>query len=117
MFGDYMMAAYNAAKGGVINYTRALALDHADDNIRVNAVCPGLIWDTAMTQHLAGLPGGWEPWKKSIPMRRGGNAVEVARVMLFLASDEASYVTGAALPVDGGLTAQTCFPDLRPVLT
>jgi meso-butanediol dehydrogenase/(S,S)-butanediol dehydrogenase/diacetyl reductase len=117
MSGDYMMAAYNAAKGGVINYTRAMALDHADDNIRVNAVCPGLIWDTAMTRHLADLPGGWDPWKKSIPMRRGGNAVEVARTMLFLASDEASYITGAAIPVDGGLTAQTCFPDLRPVLS
>lgn len=116
MFGDYMMAAYNAAKGGVINYTRAMALDHADDNIRVNAVCPGLIWDTAMTQHLADLPGGWEPWKRSIPLRRGGNAVEVARVMLFLASEEASYITGAAIPVDGGLTAQTGFPDLRPVI-
>jgi meso-butanediol dehydrogenase/(S,S)-butanediol dehydrogenase/diacetyl reductase len=117
MSGDYMMAAYNAAKGGVINYTRAMALDHADDNIRVNAVCPGLIWDTAMTGHLADLPGGWDPWKKTIPMRRGGNAVEVARTMLFLASDEASYITGAAIPVDGGLTAQTCFPDLRPVLS
>jgi meso-butanediol dehydrogenase / (S,S)-butanediol dehydrogenase / diacetyl reductase len=117
LFGDYMMAAYNAAKGGVINYTRALALDHADDNIRVNAVCPGLIWDTAMTQHLADLPGGWEPWKKSIPMRRGGNAAEVACAMLFLASEEASYITGTTLAVDGGLTAQTCFPDLRSALS
>lgn len=116
MFGDYMMAAYNAAKGGVLNFTRAMALDHADDNIRVNAVCPGLIWDTAMTKHLASLPGGWEPWKASIPMRRGGAAIEVARSMMFLASDEASYITGASLVVDGGLTAQTGFPDLRPVI-
>ncbi|MCB2047925.1 MAG: SDR family oxidoreductase [Novosphingobium sp.] len=116
MRGDYMMAAYNAAKGGVLNYTRAMACDHADDNIRVNAICPGLIWDTAMTSHLAGLPGGWEPWKASIPMRRGGNAIEVARAMIFLASDEASYITGAELAVDGGLTAHTGFPDLRPVL-
>jgi meso-butanediol dehydrogenase/(S,S)-butanediol dehydrogenase/diacetyl reductase len=116
MFGDYMMSAYNAAKGGVLNYTRAMALDHADDNIRVNAICPGLIWDTAMTRHLANLPGGWDPWKRSIPMRRGGHAIEVARAMLFLASEEASYITGAALAVDGGLTAQTAFPDLRPVL-
>lgn len=114
--GDYMMAAYNAAKGGVLNLTRAMALDHADDHIRVNAVCPGLIWDTAMTQHLGSLPGGWDPWKASIPMRRGGAAEEVARAMLFLASDEASYITGASLVVDGGLTAQTGFPDLRPVI-
>jgi meso-butanediol dehydrogenase/(S,S)-butanediol dehydrogenase/diacetyl reductase len=116
MFGDYMMAAYNAAKGGVLNYTRAMACDHAQDNIRVNAICPGLIWDTAMTSHLASLPGGWEPWKQTIPMRRGGDAVEVARAMVFLASDEASYITGAHLAVDGGLTAHTGFPDLRPVL-
>ncbi len=116
MFGDYMMAAYNAAKGGVLNYTRAMACDHADDNIRVNAICPGLIWDTAMTSHLAGLPGGWEPWQQAIPMRRGGNAAEVAKAMVFLASDEASYITGAALAVDGGLTAHSGFPDLRPVL-
>lgn len=116
MFGDYMMAAYNAAKGGVLNYTRSMALDHADDNIRVNAICPGLIWDTAMTRHLADLPGGWDPWTKSIPMRRGGNSIEVARAMVFLASEEASYITGAALAVDGGLTAQTAFPDLRPIL-
>lgn len=116
MFGDYMMAAYNAAKGGVLNFTRAMACDHADDNIRVNAICPGLIWDTAMTGHLATLPGGWEPWKQTIPMRRGGNAIEVARAMVFLASDEASYITGAALAVDGGLTAHTGFPDLRPAL-
>lgn len=117
MAGDYAMAAYNAAKGGVLNFTRAMALDHADDNIRVNAVCPGLIWDTAMTQHLSSLPGGWDPWKARIPMRRGGQALEVAQAMLFLASDQASYITGSSIVVDGGLTAQTSFPDLRPVLS
>jgi meso-butanediol dehydrogenase / (S,S)-butanediol dehydrogenase / diacetyl reductase len=116
MCGDYMMAAYNAAKGGLINFTRAMALDHAQDNIRVNAVCPGMIRDTAMTKPLADLPGGWEPWNRAIPMQRGGDAIEVARVMMFLISDEASYMTGAAVPVDGGLTAHTGFPDLRPVL-
>jgi meso-butanediol dehydrogenase/(S,S)-butanediol dehydrogenase/diacetyl reductase len=116
MSGDYMMAAYNAAEGGVLNLTRAMALDHADDNIRVNAVCPGLIWDTAMAQHLGTLPGGWEPWKRSIPMRRGGTAAEVAKATLFLASDAANDITGASLVVDGGLTAQTAFPDLRSVV-
>lgn len=116
MAGDYAMASYNAAKGGVLNYTRAMALDHADDNIRVNAVCPGLVWDTAMTQHLSSLPGGWDPWKARIPMRRGGQALEIAKTLLFLASDEASYITGASIAVDGGLTAQTAFPDLRPSL-
>jgi len=110
-FGDHAMAAYNAAKGGVINYTRALALDHARDNIRANAVCPGLIWDTPMTRHMADFPGGFDPWTERIPLGRGGNAVEVARVMLFLASDAASYLTGQAIAVDGGLTAHTGFPN------
>ncbi len=116
MFADYLMAAYNAAKGGVINYTRAMALDHADDNIRVNAVCPGLVWDTGMTHNSADRPGGWDPWTRSIPMRRGGYAIEVARVMVFLASDDASYITGAAIPVDGGLTAHTGSIDLRSLI-
>jgi meso-butanediol dehydrogenase/(S,S)-butanediol dehydrogenase/diacetyl reductase len=111
MVGDYAMVAYNAAKAGVINYTRSMALDHARDNIRVNAVCPGLIWDTAMTSHMASFPGGFDPWTARIPMGRGGNAIEVARVMLFLASDAASYLTGQAIAVDGGLTAHTGFPN------
>lgn len=114
--GDHSMSAYNSAKAGVINFTRALALDYGPDNIRCNAVCPGLIWDTAMTSHLATLPGGWEPWQERIALRRGGNAIEVAQAMLFLASDQASYITGTALVVDGGVSAQTGFPDISPHL-
>ena len=111
--GDRGMAAYNAAKGGVVNYTRSLALECAPYNIRVNAVCPGWISDTAMTAHMANVPELARSWSGSIPMMRGGKATEVAQMMLFLGSDLASYVTGAIIPVDGGLTCQTGFPSVR----
>jgi meso-butanediol dehydrogenase/(S,S)-butanediol dehydrogenase/diacetyl reductase len=111
--GDYGMLAYNAAKGGLINLTRALALDCAADNIRVNAVCPGVIGDTAMTAHLRELPGALNAYNARIPMRRTGAAVEVARVMAFVASDLASYMTGSVTVVDGGLTAHTGLPTLE----
>jgi meso-butanediol dehydrogenase/(S,S)-butanediol dehydrogenase/diacetyl reductase len=108
--GDYHMLAYNTAKGGLINMTRALALDHASDNIRVNAVCPGVIGDTAMTAHLREM--GLGIYDARIPMRRTGMAIEVARVMAFVASDLASYMTGSVIVVDGGLTAHTGLPTL-----
>ncbi len=93
-------AAYNAAKGGVINLTRSLALEYADQNIRINALCPGFI-DTPI------IP---EENKKELaaitPMKRLGQAEEMATAVLFLASDESSYMTGGSLIVDGGYTAQ-----------
>jgi meso-butanediol dehydrogenase/(S,S)-butanediol dehydrogenase/diacetyl reductase len=107
---DRSLSAYNAAKGGVVNYTRNLALDCAQYGIRVNAGCPGYISDTPMTAHMASSPEIAEAWNQSIPMARGGGAKEVAEVMVFLASDRASYVNGAIIPVDGGLLAQTGFP-------
>ncbi|WP_217429595.1 SDR family NAD(P)-dependent oxidoreductase [Sphingomonas bacterium] len=116
MAADYGMGAYNAAKGGVVNYTRSLALEAAPLNIRVNAVCPGWISDTPMTAHMARNPEISEVWSRSIPMGRGGHAIEVARMMVFLASDDASYVTGAIIPVDGGLTCQTGFPNPRDAM-
>lgn len=109
---DQGMPAYNAAKGGVVNYTRSLALEGARDNIRVNAVCPGWIADTPMTAHMANAPAVAAAWAKSVPMGRGGRAIEVAQVMVFLASDAASYVSGAIVPVDGALLCQTGFPRL-----
>jgi meso-butanediol dehydrogenase/(S,S)-butanediol dehydrogenase/diacetyl reductase len=107
---DQGMAAYNAAKGGVVNYTRSLALECARHNIRVNAVCPGWIADTPMTAHMASAPEISRAWANSVPMGRGGRAIEVAQVMLFLASDAASYVSGAIVPVDGALLCATGFP-------
>lgn len=115
--GDYGMFAYNAAKAGLINLTRALALDHARDNIRVNAVCPGVIGDTVMTAHLRSSPQGLAPWNARIPMGRTGKATEVAEVLAFVGSDLASYMTGSVLVVDGGLTAHTGFPVPSEVAT
>lgn len=107
---DQGMAAYNAAKGGVVNYTRSLALECARRGIRVNAVCPGWISDTPMTAQMASVPQVAEAWAESVPMGRGGKAIEVAQVMVFLASDAASYVSGAIVPVDGALLCGTGFP-------
>jgi meso-butanediol dehydrogenase/(S,S)-butanediol dehydrogenase/diacetyl reductase len=109
---DQGMAAYNAAKGGVVNYTRSLALEGARHNIRANAVCPGWISDTPMTAHMINAPEVSKAWARSVPMGRGGKAIEVAQVMVFLASDAASYVSGAIVPVDGALLCETGFPRL-----
>lgn len=110
--GDYGFTAYNAAKAAVINYTRSLAIDHARDRIRVNALCPGLI-DTPLTAGAKQLAGVYDAWIDGIPMGRAGEPREMAAVALFLASDAASYVTGSVIVADGGATAHTGQPDLR----
>jgi meso-butanediol dehydrogenase/(S,S)-butanediol dehydrogenase/diacetyl reductase len=108
---DYGHTAYNASKGAVIQYTRAMAIDHARDNIRVNAFCPGLIGGTRLTSGIDKTPAA-EMWKKAIPMGRPGTADEMARVAAFLASDDASYMTGSIVIADGGLTAHTGQPNM-----
>lgn len=94
---------YGAAKAGVNQMTLAAALDYADDNIRVNAVCPGSIWTGRhpLSQDFSEPPPGVNR-VPGIPMDRWGSAAEIASAILFLASDEASYITGVLLPVDGG---------------
>ncbi|MFI5717627.1 SDR family NAD(P)-dependent oxidoreductase [Nocardia sp. NPDC051750] len=94
---------YGAAKAGVNQLTKTAALDYADHNIRVNAVAPGTIWTglVAMSEeHPEPPPGGFR--LPGIPLDRWGTAREIAAAALFLASDEASYITGHVLPVDGG---------------
>lgn len=108
-------SAYAASKGGVVSLTRAMALDFAEQGIRVNAVAPGYI-DTPLLRGFAKASGNAEAaikkWSDRIPMRRLTKPEEVAEVILFLASTKASAVTGATYPVDGGfLTAQPTWTD------
>ena len=104
------MSAYNASKGAVVNFTRALALETAQYGIRVNAVCPGLI-DTPMSAPALQRQEDLDFWQKSIPLGRRGLPEEIAGAAAFLASDDASYVTGAMLAADGGITAHTGQPN------
>jgi meso-butanediol dehydrogenase/(S,S)-butanediol dehydrogenase/diacetyl reductase len=114
LFADFAIGAYNAAKAGVINLTRVTAIEYAGRGIRVNCVCPGAI-DTPLLRPSLGIPGFADTTTAMIPMRRLGRPEEIASVVLFLASDLASYVTGAALVADGGLTAQTGMPSRIPL--
>jgi NAD(P)-dependent dehydrogenase (short-subunit alcohol dehydrogenase family) len=102
--------AYTASKGGVLAMTRELAVIHARENIRVNALCPGPLRTELLMKYL-----DTEPKRQRrlvhIPMGRFGEAAEIARAALFLASDESSYVTGATFLVDGGITAAYVTPE------
>jgi meso-butanediol dehydrogenase/(S,S)-butanediol dehydrogenase/diacetyl reductase len=115
LFGDYGLVAYNAAKAGVVNLTRTVAIDHAREGIRVNAVCPGPI-ETPLLGPVLDLPAAREAYGTVVPMGRVGRPEEVAAVVAFLASDDASYVTGAAVVVDGGVTAATGQPSFSRLL-
>lgn len=108
--GDYAMGAYNASKGAVVNYTRSLALDCARDGIRVNALCPGLI-ATDLAIGAVADPVDAAFWFDRIPLGRAGRPEEMAGVVAFLASDDASYMTGAIVAADGGITAHTGQPN------
>jgi NAD(P)-dependent dehydrogenase (short-subunit alcohol dehydrogenase family) len=96
--------AYTASKGGILSLMRVMALDYAPYNIRVNACIPGFI-DTPMNAHVMVDKELLETWTATIPMKRVGTSEETAAVILFLASDEASYVLGSAFVVDGGQLA------------
>lgn len=107
--GDWGMSPYNAAKGGVVNLTRALALDLGRDGVRVNAVCPSLT-RTGMTKDMTTDEAVIAKFKERIPLGRVCEPEEVAAVIAFLASADASFMTGANVAVDGGVSASNGQP-------
>jgi meso-butanediol dehydrogenase/(S,S)-butanediol dehydrogenase/diacetyl reductase len=106
---DWAMGFYNTSKGAIVNLTRSLALDHGADGVRVNAVCPTFI-RTPMTEDMQENEELLARFNERIAMGRPGEAHEVAAVIAFLASDDASFVSGVMLPVDGGLGASNGQP-------
>jgi NAD(P)-dependent dehydrogenase (short-subunit alcohol dehydrogenase family) len=108
LVGAKNFAAYTASKGAVLNLTRSMALDHASDGIRVNALCPGAV-DTPLLRRQfedrEGPQGTLEDLAKLHPMGRLGRPEEIGKATAFLASDDSSFMTGAALVVDGGYTS------------
>jgi Dehydrogenases with different specificities (related to short-chain alcohol dehydrogenases) len=115
LFGDHGLTAYSAAKGGVVNLTRAMAIDYASSEVRVNAVCPGLV-DTQLTKRAMDNEEVRVAVSRPIPLRRPAQPSEIAAAIAFLASGEASYITGTNLVVDGGITAATGQPDFGSVV-
>ncbi len=110
--GDYGLGAYNAIKAGVVNLTRVTGIEYARKGIRCNAVCPGPIGTPPLLRMEKARPEIVGRVREAIPMGRLGEPQEIANVVLFLASDEASFVTGAYVVADGGLWAHTGMPSL-----
>lgn len=106
LLGGSRGAAYDAAKAAIINLTRQMAVDYGKHGIRVNALCPGRILTEGKLKWLEGHPEEIRRQKLVYPLGRPGTLREIAAAALFLASDDSSFVTGHALVVDGGLTAQ-----------
>lgn len=114
--GDQSMVAYNTAKGGVVNFTRATAVDYGHDGVRVNSVCPGpvrtpIIEDALAQQEIS------DQYQERIPLGRVGEPEDIAAAITFLASDDAAFITGTNLTVDGGLTAWSAQPDIASGLS
>ena len=109
LVGGSEIAAYCASKGGVVQLTKAMAIDHAAGGIRVNCVCPGPV-STPLLEAIIGASSSPEEERRRIAektlLKRLGRPEEIASVILFLASDESSYLTGSVVAADGGWTAQ-----------
>ena len=108
---DWAMCAYNAAKGGVVNLTRSLALDFGAKGVRVNAVCPSLT-HTGMTEEMIQDADLVAKFMERMPLRRVAEPADIAAVVAFLASDDARFINGVNLPVDGGVMASNGQPPM-----
>ena len=100
--GGARASAYYASKHAVVGLTKSVALEYAARGIRVNAVCPGMVMTDLVTREFAKAPEKFEMLSQRIPAARPGTVEEIAAAVLWLSADESSYVTGAALSVDGG---------------
>ena len=105
LIGLQEIHAYSAAKGGVIALTRSMAVAHGKDNIRINCICPGTVQTEVWEPMLARNPKILDEITPWYPLGRIGQPLDIANAALFLASDEASFATGAVFVIDGGLTA------------
>lgn len=110
--GDYGLGAYNVLKAGVVNLSRVTGIEYARRGIRCNAVCPGPIATPPIDRLHDASPEIWSDIRDAIPMGRYGRAEEIADVVLFLASDEAAFVTGTHIVADGGLFAHSGMPPI-----
>lgn len=108
---DWAMAAYNAAKGGVVNLTRAMALDYGAQGVRVNAVCPSLTRSN-MTEDMLADEALMARFMDRLPLGRAAEPADIAGVVAFLASEDARFVNGVNLPVDGGVMASNGQPKM-----
>jgi meso-butanediol dehydrogenase/(S,S)-butanediol dehydrogenase/diacetyl reductase len=113
--GDWGMSSYNAAKGAVTNFTRALALEYGSRGVRINAVAPSLT-STEATAEIEKSEAVMAAFRERLPIGRAATPDEVAGVIAFLASDDASFVNGVILSVDGGLQASNGQPNFLSIL-
>jgi NAD(P)-dependent dehydrogenase (short-subunit alcohol dehydrogenase family) len=97
--------AYSASKGGMIALSRSIATTYAPQNVRSNVICPGFI-ETPMTAEISGSQRLLQAYLENTPLHRAGRAIDVAYMALYLASDEAAFVTGGVFVIDGGVTAR-----------
>jgi NAD(P)-dependent dehydrogenase (short-subunit alcohol dehydrogenase family) len=104
LVGIPMTAAYSASKGGMDALTRCVAIDYAQQKIRCNSVCPGLV-DTPMASGLIDNKDALAQIMAAYPLGRYGTSEEIAKLVLYLASDESAWMTGSVIPIDGGMTA------------
>lgn len=104
LVGIPMLAAYSATKGGMDALTRCVAVDYAAQKIRCNSVCPGLV-NTPMAEGLINNKEALAQFMTAYPLGRPGTSEEIAKLILYLASDESAWMTGTVIPIDGGMTA------------